>query len=164
MAGGHLHYPSKMGSLALFGNVLNMWCCMCFFFSFLNAYSFIILVKNIRKRTILLWVQMWTQSFFLAPFVCVHILWWFPVFYQVVYGTNSALQPIVGPKHVCVVISLNQVGYIKYILCLSSVVIVTEIFLAYLFHENGRKCTCFYTSRERITLLSHGICYFSLRS
>lgn len=28
---------------------------------------------------------------FLFVWLCVHILWWFPVFYQVVDGTNSAL-------------------------------------------------------------------------
>lgn len=142
------------------------------FFSFLNVYSFFILVKIIRKCSsvsILLWVQMWTQSFFLAPMFsclcgCVHIFWWFPVFYQVVVGsTNSALYCRTKTRCICVVISLNQTGRIKYILCLWSIVIDTEILFACLFHENGRKFTC-HTSRERITSLSHGICYFSLRS
>lgn len=87
------------------------------------------------------------QSFFLAPMFsclcgCVHMLWWFPVFYQVVDGTNSALYCRTKTRCICVVISLNQTGCIKYILCLSSIVIDTEILFACLLHENGRKFTC----------------------
>lgn len=56
---------------------------------------------------------------------------------------------IVGPKQVCVVISLNQAGCIKYILCLRSVVIDTEIFFACLFHEKiTNKCTCLFVTRH----------------